>query len=166
MKNYLIILGMLFSISFAFGQMETPVEEKKPPLKVDAVGGEPLDNEGVITTFAKIEDAWRKREIENLESFLGERVQVSFVKGGPRGGTLLKAQAIYLLSDIFKYTLIEKFEFTKYENMREGSEEVTGIADRSYKLEKDGLLYEDKLSITLKKENGRWVIVEIKSVEK
>jgi Domain of unknown function (DUF4783) len=122
-----------------------------------------FDESSSVFAFERIAKAWREGDAEALAPYLGEgKVTIQLPK--VVGGVLSKSQAEYVLRDLFKYTVTEKFEFTKYDEFV--SEGVVGIADRTYRSGKEGLAMKDKVSVWLVKEGGekpRWVIKEIRA---
>ncbi len=80
------------------------------------------------------------------------------------GGAFSKNQSHYLLKDLFKYTITQKFEFVQYRNVSNGRNRVYAVAERSYKRNDDGRTFKDKIYVSLHLEESRWVIGEIKSI--
>ena len=120
---------------------------------------------GSKAAFETIAKAWQEGKAETLATFLGEG-KVSILLPKVAGGVLSKSQAEYVLKDLFKYTVTERFEFTKYDEFV--SEGVVGIAERSYRSGKEGPLSKDRISVWLVREgqgSPQWVIREIREVK-
>jgi len=149
---------LLLSCGLAGGQDTAKAKKELPPVGVGS-----LDSIAFQAEFEGIAKAWQKGDAESLALYLGEgRVTIQLPK--VVGGVLSKSQAEYVLRDLFKYTVTEKFEFTKYDEFV--SEGIVGIADRTYRSGKEGLAIKDKISVWLVKEGEdkpRWVIKEIRA---
>jgi hypothetical protein len=118
-----------------------------------------------LSIFADIERGWRGGNIDGILGHYGKsKVALSISGAGPKGGYFSKNQSYYLFKDLFKYTITKKFEFTQYRNIHDGDRKVYAVAERQYKRKDDGRLYQDKIYVSLQRENERWVISEIKSV--
>jgi len=137
-----------------------PVGDAKPqPATVEP------DSVGPIGVFADIEVAWRKENVQKILRHYGKsKVGISIEGSGPTGGTFSRNQSYYLLKDLFKYTITEKFEFVHYRNISEDEDKVYAVAEREYKRNDDGRLFKDKIYVSLHLEADRWVIDEIKSI--
>ncbi|UCH85232.1 MAG: DUF4783 domain-containing protein [Candidatus Latescibacterota bacterium] len=123
------------------------------------------DSVGPIGVFADIEVAWRKENVEKILRHYGKgKVGIAIEGSGPTGGTFSRNQSYYLLKDLFKYTITEKFEFVQYRNISEDEDKVYAVAEREYKRNDDGRLFKDKIYVSLHLESDRWVIDEIKSI--
>jgi hypothetical protein len=120
---------------------------------------------GPIGVFAEIEEGWKNETVEKILQHFGKgKVGISIAGLGPAGGAFSKNQSHYLFKDLFKYTITEKFEFVQYRNVSDGRVKVYAVAERSYKRNDDGRLFEDKIYVSLELEDDRWVIGEIKSI--
>ncbi|MDH3214823.1 MAG: DUF4783 domain-containing protein [Candidatus Krumholzibacteria bacterium] len=123
------------------------------------------DNLGPIGVFADIEEGWKKENVRLILRHYGKgKVAIAIDGIGPRGGAFSKNQSHYLLKDLFKYTITKKFEFIQYRNVSDGRAKVYAVAERSYKRNDDGRLFEDKIYVSLQLEDSNWVISEIKSI--
>ena len=120
---------------------------------------------GPIGVFADIENGWRKEKEQQILQHYGKgKVTISIEGTGPAGGEFSKNQSHYLFKDLFKYTITTKFEFVQFRQGSDGQLKVYAVAERAYKKNDDGRLFEDKIYVSLQLENDRWVISEIKSV--
>jgi hypothetical protein len=123
------------------------------------------DTIGPIGVFAEIEVGWRKENVRQILRHYGKgKVAIAIEGSGPTGGTFSRNQSYYLFKDLFKYTITEKFEFVQYRNISEDENKVYAVAERQYKRNDDGRLFEDKIYVSLHLESERWVIDEIKSI--
>lgn len=130
-----------------------------------AESGETNAAEVPFSVFADIEQGWRAGSIDGILGHFGKgKVALSISGAGPKGGYFSKNQSFYLFKDLFKYTITKKFEFVQYRNIHDGDRRVYAVAERHYKRRDDGRLYQDKIYVSLQRENERWVISEIKSV--
>jgi hypothetical protein len=119
-----------------------------------------------VGVFRSIEMAWRLAQPESLLRHFGEgKVALAFSRGGPRGGIFTRTQASYLLSDLFKYSTIEKFQFVKYRNIGENGQAPFAVADRVFRLD-SGILYHDQVYVSLRREGEGWKVAEIKSIDR
>lgn len=122
------------------------------------------DKLGPIGVFADIEEGWTREDVARITRHFGEGKVAISIDGGPVGGTFSRDQSHYLLKDLFEYTITEKFEFVQYRNVSDGKVEVYAVAERLYKRNDDGRLFKDKIYVSLRQEDERWVISEIKSI--
>ena len=135
----------------------TDSEAKPVPVSADSIGP--------IGVFADIEAGWKKENVRQILRHYGNgKVAIAIEGSGPTGGTFSSNQSYYLLKDLFKYTITEKFEFVQYRNVSDGQREVYAVAERHYKRNDDGRLFKDKIYVSLHQEEKRWVIDEIKSI--
>jgi hypothetical protein len=80
-----------------------------------------------------------------------------------RGGYFTKPQVLYIFKDLFVNTKQTAFMFVKFHNLERQDSRIYGLALRSYKINRSGGLYKDKVYVTLVKEGSRWAVAEIKS---
>lgn len=117
-----------------------------------------------LRVFKSIEKAWQggnARAIADLAS--DSRVFVEIRDAGKRGGHFTKPQIFYIFRNMFASTSQGTFTFVKYYNIEKPDGRVYGMALRSYKQNRSGGLYKDKVFVTLVKEGSRWAVAEIKS---
>jgi hypothetical protein len=128
---------------------------------------EPVESEdkaGPIAVFADVEAGWKNEQVQQILRHYGKgRVAISIEGIGPTGGQFSRNQSYYLFQDLFKYTITQKFQFVQYRHVSDGRDDVYAVAERHYKRDDDGKLYKDKIYVSLHREDGRWVIGEIKS---
>jgi hypothetical protein len=126
---------------------------------------ERADTLGPIGVFADIEEAWKKENVDQILQHYGKgKVAIAIEGIGPTGGAFSKNQSHYLFKDLFKYTITKKFEFVQYRYVSDDRGKVFAVAERTYKRNDDGRLFEDKIYVSLQLENDLWVISEVKSV--
>ena len=123
------------------------------------------DTLGPIGVFADIEEAWKKENVDQMLRHYGKgKVAIAIEGIGPTGGSFSKNQSHYLFKDLFKYTITKKFEFVQYRHVSDDRTKVYAVAERTYKRNDDGRLFEDKIYVSLQLEDDLWVISEVKSV--
>jgi len=133
-------------------------------MSVEEVSQEP-DTLGPIGVFADIEVGWKKEKVDHILRHYGKgKVAIAIDGTGPVGGAFSKDQSHYLFKDLFKYTITTKFEFVQYRNVSDDRVKVYAVAERTYKRNDDGRLFEDKIYVSLQLEEDMWVISEIKSI--
>jgi hypothetical protein len=126
---------------------------------------EHADTLGPIGVFADIEEAWKKENVDKiLRHYRKSKVAIAIEGIGPTGGSFSKNQSHYLFKDLFKYTITKKFEFVQYRHVSDDRAKVYAVAERTYKRNDDGRLFEDKIYVSLQLEDDLWVISEVKSV--
>jgi hypothetical protein len=131
----------------------------------DSAGSLETDSLGPMGVFADIEEGWRKENVQQILRHYGQgKVAIAIEGIGPTGGTFSKNQSHYLFKDLFKYTITTKFEFVQYRSASDNRTSVYAVAERVYKRNDDGRLFEDKIYVSLENEDDVWVISEIKSV--
>jgi hypothetical protein len=167
-----LLLGwacVVASQPLAAGKSEEPTvvsaqDSKDAPAAVEPVSQE-ADTLGPIGVFADIEEAWKKENVEKILRHYGKgKVAIAIQGSGPTGGAFSKNQSHYLFKDLFKYTITTRFEFVQYRNVSDDREKVYAVAERTYKRNDDGRLFQDKIYVSLQVEDDLWVISEIKSV--
>jgi hypothetical protein len=140
-------------------QVKAVVDSQPKPVTVEP------DSVGPIGVFAEIEVAWKKENVRQILRHYGNgKVAIAIEGSGPTGGTFSRNQSYYLLKDLFKYTITEKFEFVQYRNISDDQDKVYAVAEREYKRNDDGRLFKDKIYVSLHLESEHWVIDEIKSI--
>lgn len=136
--------------------------ETKTPAKPDTARPE---GTGPIAVFADLERGWKNEEVQLILRHYGKgKVAISIEGSGPTGGQFSRNQSYYLFQDLFKYTITEKFQFVQYRHVTDGRDDVYAIAERQYKRNDDGRLFKDKIYVSLRLEDDRWVVNEIKSI--
>lgn len=120
---------------------------------------------GPILVFADIEAGWNKEQVETILKHYGKgKVAIAIEGSGPTGGKFSRNQSYYLLKDLFTYTITERFEFVQYRHISDEDDDVYAVAEREYKRNDDGRTFKDKIYVSLRVEDDRWVISEIKSI--
>jgi hypothetical protein len=147
------------------GTKPAPTQNSKDSIdSVEPVSQE-TDTLGPIGVFADIEEGWKKENVQQILRHYGKgKVAIAIEGIGPTGGAFSKNQSHYLFKDLFKYTITTRFEFVQYRNVSDDRAQVYAVAERKYKRNDDGRLFEDKIYVSLQLENDLWVISEIKSV--
>jgi len=131
--------------------------------KSEIVSDIEIDEEPLIV-FRNIEKAWQAGNAQALAGLLSESRIFMEIRGiDRRGGYFTKPQVLYIFKDLFVTTKQTAFTFVKFHNLEKQDSRIYGIALRSYKNNKSGGLYKDKVYVTLVKEGSRWAVAEIKS---
>lgn len=126
---------------------------------------EEADTLGPIGVFADIEEGWKQEDVDQILRHYGAgKVAIAIEGIGPTGGEFSKNQSLYIFKDLFKYTITTRFQFVQYRNVSDDRERVYAVAERTYKRNDDGRVFEDKIYVSLELEDDFWVISEIKSV--
>jgi hypothetical protein len=121
-------------------------------------------DEEPIMVFRNIEKAWQAGNAQALSCLLSESRIFMEIRGvDRRGGYFTKPQVLYIFKDLFVTTKQIAFTFVKFHNLEKQDSRIYGMALRSYKINKSGGLYKDKVYVTLVKEGSRWAVAEIKS---
>ena len=151
------------SAKTAGGRAAVAAQGSKEP--ADSAGSLETNSLGPMGVFADIEEAWRHENVQQILRHYGRgKVAIAIEGVGPTGGTFSKNQSHYLFKDLFKYTITTKFEFVQFRNASDNRASVYAVAERVYKRNDDGRLFEDKIYVSLENEDDAWVISEIKSV--
>jgi len=120
---------------------------------------------GPIAVFADIEAGWKSEQAQRILRHYGKgKVAISIEGSGPTGGQFSRNQSYYLFQDLFKFTITEEFQFVQYRHVSDGRGNVYAVAERRYKRNDDGRIFKDKIYVSLRSEENRWVISEIKSI--
>lgn len=121
-------------------------------------------DEAPLRVFRNIEKAWQSGNAQALAALLSESRVFMEIRGiDRRGGYFTKPQVLYIFKDLFVTTKQTSFSFVKFHNLEKQDSRIYGMALRSYKINKSGGLYTDKVYVTLVKEGSRWAVAEIKS---
>ncbi len=122
------------------------------------ISGEPL------LVFRTIEKAWLSGNAQALANLSSDSKVFMEIRGiDRRGGYFTKPQILFIFKDMFASTDQTSFTFVKYHNLEKQDSRIYGMALRSYKNNRGGGLYQDKVYVTLVKERSRWAVAEIKS---
>ena len=133
-------------------------------IKQEEIGKKKKGIDSPLPVFKGIERAWKNADAGALSGFAGEsRVFLNMEEIGWRGGYFSRPQFYYLLKRMFKLTRQLRFEFVRFHNLDKPGNRVYGIARRSYKNNRTGRLFQDKVYVTLRKEDSGWVVAELKT---
>lgn len=163
-RVFLVLAAVAIALpALAGAQKSVKIKKIDPKSKMRKVS--PKAEAVPLAVFADIERGWRKADVSKILVHFGKRkVAISIAGAGPAGGYFSRNQSFYLFKDLFKYTITKRFEFTQYRNIHDGNRKVYAVAERHYKRRDDGRLFKDKIYVSLERENGRWVVSEIKSI--
>ena len=149
------LLAVLLVAGASITAQEVRKSEVVPDIEIDE---EPL------MVFRNIEKAWQAGNAQALSGLLSESRVFMEIRGiDRRGGYFTKPQVLYIFKDLFVTTKQTAFTFVKFHNLEKQDSRIYGMAMRSYKINKNGGLYKDKVYVTLVKEGSRWAVAEIKS---
>jgi len=149
------LLAVLLVAGASITAQEVRKSEVVPDIEIDE---EPL------MVFRNIEKAWQAGNAQALSGLLSESRVFMEIRGiDRRGGYFTKPQVLYIFKDLFVTTKQTAFTFVKFHNLEKQDSRIYGMAQRSYKINKSGGLYKDKVYVTLVKEGSRWAVAEIKS---
>jgi hypothetical protein len=125
---------------------------------------EPPAADNPMKVFKGIERAWNGSDAEGIASFVGGGRVLVDVRGiGKRGGEFSRSQVLFLFQNMFESDEQTRFEFVKFHNLDKPDRKVFGIAYRSYKNNRSGKVYHDKVYVTLGREGPGWIVAEIKA---
>ncbi len=117
-----------------------------------------------LLVFRTIEKAWLSGNAQALANLSSDSKVFMEIRGiDRRGGYFTKPQILFIFKDMFASTDQTSFTFVKYHNLEKQDSRIYGMALRSYKNNRGGGLYQDKVYVTLVKERSRWAVAEIKS---
>jgi hypothetical protein len=117
-----------------------------------------------LVVFRNIEKAWQAGNAQALSGLLSESRIFMEIRGiDRRSGYFTKPQVLYIFKDLFVTTKQTAFTFVRFSNLEKQDSRIYGMALRSYKINKSGGFYKDKVYVTLVKEGSRWAVAEIKS---
>jgi hypothetical protein len=149
------LLAVLLVVGASISAQEVRKSEVVPDIEID---------EEPIMVFRNIEKAWQAGNAQALAGLLSESRIFMEIRGiDRRGGYFTKPQVLYIFKDLFVTTKQIAFTFVKFHNLEKQDSRIYGMALRSYKINKSGGLYKDKVYVTLVKEGSRWAVAEIKS---
>jgi hypothetical protein len=117
-----------------------------------------------LIVFRDIEKAWLAGNAQAISNLASESKVFMEIRGiDRRGGYFTKPQVFYIFKDMFSSTNQTSFAFVRYHNLEKQDRRIYGMAIRSYRNNRGGELYQDKVYVTLVKEGTRWAVAEIKS---
>lgn len=149
------LLAVLLVAGASISAQEVRKGEVVPDIEID---------EEPIMVFRNIEKAWQAGNAQALSCLLSESRIFMEIRGiDRRGGYFTKPQVLYIFKDLFVTTKQTGFTFVKFYNLEKQDSRIYGMALRSYKINKSGGLYKDKVYVTLVREGSRWAVAEIKS---
>jgi hypothetical protein len=149
------LLAVLLVAGASISAQELQKSEVVPDLEIVE---EPL------MVFRNFEKAWQAGNAQALSGLLSESRIFMEIRGvDRRGGYFTKPQVLYIFKDLFVTTKQTGFTFVKFYNLEKQDSRIYGMALRSYKINKSGGLYKDKVYVTLVREGSRWAVAEIKS---
>jgi hypothetical protein len=114
--------------------------------------------------FASIERAWVIGNVDSVLGHFGSRKVAISLPGGPQDGTFSRAQSYFILKDLFDATRTEEFSFVSIRQPEGQPHTALGSAERLFRRKDSSRLLQDRIFVLLALEEGRWVVVEIKSV--
>ena len=136
---------------------QKPAEEKAPTA---ARGLTPF------STFAAIEKAWNAGCPDSIVIlFPKENITLNIETNVPEEASFSRQQAAYILKDALCYTVTESFEFLEFEYDKDGGAPPYADAEWSYRRELEGEVVTEKVHVTLRNEEGRWLIAEIRILD-
>ena len=115
-----------------------------------------------------IERGWTDQNVDLILKHFGPgKVAISIDGSGP-GGSYSKDQGYYVFKELFKATVTRKFVFVQIRKSNDDGTATFAIAERRYQRRDDGRQIKDKVYVSLHvervREDGRWVLDEIKSI--
>jgi hypothetical protein len=154
-----MILAVLLWVLFISGAAAQAQKVRR-----DAAVPEGGIDEEPLAVFRNIERAWQAGNAQDLAGLLSESRVFMEIRGiDRRGGYFTRPQVLYIFKDLFLSTKQTGFTFVKYHNLDKQDSRVYGIALRTYRNNRSGGLYKDKVYVTLVREGSRWAVAEIKS---
>lgn len=164
------VLATILILSWSVPSLASdPAEETSdldPGIERDELP-DPEPYTGPLAVFATVEQAWAEEDPEALLEVLDpdEKVNLSFTKGGPKGGYFNRDQAFFLLKDLLEFTTTERFEFQKYWNLDSNGRSPYAVAVREFRMN-DGAPHTDQVYISLRNRDGTWYVGEIRSIDR
>ena len=133
------------------------------PRKPGAIPEANIDDEP-LRVFRGVERAWQAGNARALANLLSDSRIFMEIRGiDRRGGYFTRPQVLFIFQDLFVNTRQNDFTFVKFHKLEKQDSRIYGMALRSYKNNRSGGLYKDKVYVTLVKEGSRWAVAEIKS---
>jgi len=157
---------------------QTPPKAQSQPEPPQSVRPEqrqqpPKEAPGTITlaltplrVFAVIEKAWNEGQPDSIAQFFPEDgILLRLEKTAPEKAFYTNKQATYMLTDEFRFTMTESFEFVEFKYSKGGDDPPFARAQWSFRREPGGKLTVQKVRIGLRNEADRWVVSEIRIQE-
>jgi hypothetical protein len=119
---------------------------------------------GPLTVFRGVEDGWRNGTPKPFERYLGKgKVRLDLGEGGPRGGLVTRSQAYYLLADYFLRTQTLSVGFARMSEETEKESRPYALLESKCRY-KNGVIGKEVVFVSLRLEDGRWVISELRAI--
>ncbi|MBN1825136.1 MAG: hypothetical protein JW958_02645 [Candidatus Eisenbacteria bacterium] len=114
-----------------------------------------------LAVFEDVAEAWRSGDPARIAPHLGRRgLRLSFAGRAPEGRYSAN-QALFLLEDLLREPGTVRFAFLRYRNLDGGEGRPSGVAER-IRLGADGAPEREMVFISLVREEGRWMLAEMK----
>jgi hypothetical protein len=116
-----------------------------------------------LRVFAAIEKAWNEGRPDSIVQFFpGDRILLRLEKSAPDKAFYSSKQAAYMLSDEFRFTMTESFEFVEFRYPKGEDDQPSARAQWSFRREPEGKMTVQKVRIGLRFEADRWVVSDIR----
>jgi len=136
-----------------------PVAAALPPSAGPAGSGS--GTHASLAVFEEVAEAWRAGDAERIASHLGRRgVRLSFTRRAP-AGRYSSNQALFLLENLLREPPTVRFAYLRYRNLDGVEGRPSGVAER-IRIGEDGSPEREMVFVSLVREEGRWMVAEIK----
>lgn len=142
------------------GAGPAPAEQAESPAPADSA----VPRLRPAPVFASIERAWVIGNVDSVLEHFGRRKVTISLPGGPQDGAFSRAQSYFILKDLFDATRTEEFSFVSIRQPEDQPRTALGSAERLFRRKDSSRMLQDRIFVSLALEEGRWVVVEIKSV--
>jgi hypothetical protein len=134
----------------------------------DEVSGRDERRGGVVvrplTVFRGVEKGWQNGTPKPFERYLGKgKVRLELGEGGPRGGLFTRSQAYYLLADYLRRAQTLSVKLARMSDGTDRSSRPYALLERKCRY-RNGVIRNEVVFVSLKSEDGRWVISELRAV--
>ena len=151
--------SLLLAVLLLAGASISAQELRKREVVPDA----DIDEEPLIV-FRNIEKAWQSGNAQALADLRANRASSWRFAASTGGAGISRSPRCSTSSRTCSSPRSRPaFTFVKFHNLEKQDSRIYGMALRSYKINRSGGLYKDKVYVTLVKEGSRWAVAEIKS---
>jgi hypothetical protein len=162
--RFLFLAAVLIVAARAWGEGALPAPAPSPA-PADSVFAAPAGevDPGLARVFSSVDSAWRSADALLLSPHIGRRgAGLSLAGEMTEEGWFSRNQALSLLDRLLRSSETVRFDFVRYRNLAGGAGRPNAAAVWDRRRGRDALIRQ-VLFLSLAREEGRWVIAELKT---
>lgn len=120
------------------------------------------ETRATAAVFESLESAWSQGDARGVVAHLGDRkVSITLPELEPASGRFSRSQSYFILKKHFENTQTLQFQFLDVRPPEGGRPVAVALAVRRYREHGAGPVAQDRVLVTLARDESRWVIAEI-----